>query len=190
MKKAFIMPTVIVLLVVFTLAAGSLMTGITSLMRRMDGRFSYRAQTSASELGLKYAEDWLLSSIGEGFVPKRDPWASGDALDRAEAVRPDGGRVSSDLSFDKFSVDLYVADTDYDDSLDATQGVPLIRESVAPGSGSMRCYLLRSTAKSARWHPALVCEELLAVSLDMSGRTQAVTRLFYRSGSYLQRVDD
>ncbi|MDR0649311.1 MAG: hypothetical protein LBF92_08270 [Synergistaceae bacterium] len=187
MKKAFIMPTVIVLIVVFSLAAGSLMVGLTSFVRRMDGRFSYRAQSSASELGLKFAEDWLLSSIEEGFVPKRSPCASGDALDRAEAVRPDSGRAPSGLSFDEFVVDLYVADTDYDDSLGASLNIPLIRESVTPGSGSMRCYLLRSAAISMRWRPALFCEELLAVSLDLSGKIQAVTRLFYRSGSIIRK---
>jgi hypothetical protein len=175
------MPTVIILLAVFTLAAGRLMVGMTSFIKRLDERVSYRAQISASEFGLKLAEDWLISSIEDGFVPKRVPDASGDFLYMIEAVRPDGGRVSHDLGFDNFGVSLFVADTDYGDDVEDLLQIPLIPESFTPNEGRLRCYFLSSTAETARWRPKLVCEELLAVSLDLSGRVQSVTRLFYRS---------
>jgi hypothetical protein len=189
MRRAFIMPSVILLLVVFTLAAGSLMAGTTSLVKRMKWRVAYREQIAASELGMKLAEDWLLSSIGEGFIPKMAQSATGSALSKIEAVRPDGGRVPASLSFDKFDISLYVADTDYSSILDGMSieekepGIPMIPESYVPGKGLMRCYFLRSAAASGLWKSKLACEELLAVSLDLSGRIQAVTRLFYSSDS-------
>jgi hypothetical protein len=175
------MPTVIVLLAVFALAAGRLASGVTSFMKRMGDRVSYRTQISASEFGLKLAEDWLISSIEEGLIPKRVPGAYGDFLHMTEAVRPDGGRVPSSLSFDNFSVSLFVADTDYGSDVEDLLQIPLIPESFTPNEGRMRCYFLRSAAETERWRPKLVCEELLAVSLDLSGSIQAVTRLFYRT---------
>jgi hypothetical protein len=183
MKRAFIMPSVIFLLVVFTLAAGSLMAGTTYFVKRMKQRVAYREQVTASEFGMKLAEDWLLSSISEGFIPKMAAAASGDALSRVAAVRPDGGRVPTDLSFDKFCLHLYVADTDYGDSMETEPKIPMIPESSVPGEGTTRCYFLRSTAEYGLWKSKLLCDELLAVSLDLSGRIQAVTRVFYAPDS-------
>jgi hypothetical protein len=181
-RNAFILPTVIILLVVLIHLTAILMEKVTFYAGQADSKVSHRVQIIASELGLKHAEDWLLSSIEDGFVPRRAPGASGDALSRIEAIRPDGERVPG-LSFDKFEIDLYVADTDYESSLTGTERIPLIPEFQTPGYGGRRYYFLRSTAKSPSWEPRLVCEELLSVSLDLSNKIQRVTRLFYRSTS-------
>lgn len=186
MRRAFILPSVIFLLVIFTLAAGSLMAGSTSLVKRLKWRITYREQILASELGMKFAEDWLLSSIEEGFIPKISPDASGDLMSIVEAVRPDGGRIPAVMSFDKFDIHLYVADTDYGHSL--SPAIPMIQESYVPEEGRMRCYYLRSAAGCGLWISMLFCEELLAVSIDLSGRIQAVTRLFYRSNSEIRSI--
>jgi hypothetical protein len=181
-RRAFILPTVIILLVLLIHLTAILMEKVTLYAGQTNSKVSHGVQVIASELGLKHAEDWLLSSIEDGFVPRSAPGAAGNALCRIEAIRPDGERVPG-LSFDKFEVDLYIADTDYESSLTGAEGIPLIPELQAPGLGRRRCYFLRSTAKSPFWEPRLVCEELLSVSLDSSDKIQEVTRLFYRSTS-------
>jgi hypothetical protein len=184
-KKAFITPTVIFLLMLYSLAIGAMMASVTAFVGIMDMRVSFREHIEASELGIKLAEDWLLSSIASGNRPRLSQSATGNFAERVEAIRPDGGRAGYEHGWDGFDIDLYVADTNYASRLPGTSDltIPRIPELFTSG-GFRRCYFLRCTATSKKIpETKLVNEELLAVSFDQYDKMLGVSRLFYRSTS-------
>jgi hypothetical protein len=181
-KRAFITPTVIFLLILLTMVLGTMVEGVTSLVGLMRSRSSGQKLINASELGVKLAEDWLLSSIDAGYIPRGNPGAPGSLLEKIEAVRPDGGRAEYTGGL---GLELYIADTDYTSELFGRSGstIPRIPEDIMEDGVSRRCYFLRSTANSPEGGFRLVSEEVLAVSFDNLGKMTGVSRLFYRSSS-------
>jgi len=185
MRAGFITPIVVLLLLVFTLAIGTMTTSVTAHVKVTGPRVSYRGQSDAAHIGIKLAEDWLLSSIDAGAVPLGGGRASGSPFERVEAVRPDGGRAVGDGGFSGFDIELYVADTDYNAGLFSAPGtakssIPRM-PAVSTPEGVRRFYFLRSTATLPGRRNCLISEELLSVSIDRSGAILETTRLFYRS---------
>ncbi|MDR1472402.1 MAG: hypothetical protein LBS75_07750 [Synergistaceae bacterium] len=146
-----------------------------------------RESIEAFACGVKLAEDWLLSSIVSGDVPRRGMNGHDTPLASIEALRSDGSGASSDLAA-RFGASFYVADVDYDEGLfrgssspiqRRTPSIPRIPE-IRSSDGVLRYYYLRSDAEGAR-NARVIHEELVSVKLDHLGRVTDVRRLFSRS---------
>jgi hypothetical protein len=186
-RRGFIMPTVILMLTLFTLAAGFMIEGVSAGTSMMESRTSYRRQADAASVGVKIAEDWLLSSITDKSIPRRDPASSGAPLEKIEALAADGSSARFEGRFDGFEIEIYIADADYESgALDQSpRGIPRIPEE-SSADGVRRFYHLIGAAKKKSGDIMLTSEELIAVFIDKSGNIKDVSRLFYKSTSYLE----
>jgi hypothetical protein len=149
-----------------------------------------RTVTGAAYIGMKHAEDWLLSSVTSGHPPSaRKNSIDPDPARRAEAVRGDGSPIGEAPPMLSMSVEVYVADADYAGGL-FTSGISAGLSStlyiprmpmVVSGDTERRFYFLRSAASSDQGDRA-ADEEMIAVSIDRVTGAVEVERLFYRSG--------
>jgi hypothetical protein len=144
----------------------------------------------ASFLGIKMAEDWLMTSaLGNDFPAAQDAFGS-VSLDRIEAVRMDGSRAEwHGGAVHNATVNVYVADVSYDKYLFGGElarkaGVPAIPRMPGVNSGDtvVRYYYLRSRA-SAGERSFFDSEEILAISHDKLRGETDVERILYRSSS-------
>ena len=162
-------------------------------LRRFRVETELALKKSASDdslIGLKYAEDWIISAVlSEGFPTAIRYSADEDPLRRIEAVLRDGapiGGVSSGVNSE-----LYVADADYEEGLftgslknrAATPFVPIM-PSVDTDGETRRFYYLRSTSPNGDGVIA-TREELLSVTLDKYTLKVSAERIFFRKASNL-----
>jgi hypothetical protein len=140
--------------------------------------------------GMKFAEDWLISSVISGGLPRSDNGYIKNPFERIEAVGSGGSSVRQSAENLPDGVTLNISDLDYTSGLFTgalankadTPFVPrLPREETA--SWTRGFYLIRCAAlagNSAK--PGKIsAEELLAISLDRSSGTVSVERVFYRT---------
>jgi hypothetical protein len=143
---------------------------------------------TASICGVKFAEDWLMSSISSGDVPQLRMNGCEAPLSRVEALLADGSGAGGHAGHVR--ADLYVADTDYESGVfrvgssywnpSLMPGIPRIPVVSTP-DGITRHYYLRSKSRGACDDSAVIREEVIGVTVDHLGRISRVRRLFSRS---------
>jgi hypothetical protein len=148
-----------------------------------------RSSADEAYLGMKHAEDWLITSVlADDFPAARKNSTDPDPMTRIEAVRNDGSAIAQNPGISPVNAIIYVADADYEEGLfngktgtDAA-GLFIPRIPCVEGAGAeCRFYYLMSA--SAAGGVNAVNEELLAVSRDRILRTVAVERIYYRSAN-------
>jgi hypothetical protein len=145
-----------------------------------------RKSAAAARLGIRRAEDWLMTSARSNDFPSCRNYLETDPYKRIEAVHSGGGAPVS--AGETLPYALYIADADYAPGF----LVPLTRRSDAhgipripaadTGEAIVRYYYLRSVSSPDN-SPAIAAEELLAVSRDKTSGAVSAERLFYRTGS-------
>jgi hypothetical protein len=139
----------------------------------------------ASCLGMKYAEDWLLSSVASGEFPSaRVNSLSENPLLRIEAVRSDGSSAASPAP----GAEIYAADLDYEPGLFTgslakradTLFIPRMPR-YEDDFTERRFYYLRASVSAGR-NMTSASEEVLSVEKDKATLNISAKRLLYRSG--------
>jgi hypothetical protein len=142
----------------------------------------------AACLGLKYAEDWLLTSAAAGQFPRaRVNSLSSNIPVRIEAVRDDGTAAPPPDELVP-GVSLYVADLDYEPGLFTgalanRAGTPFIPR-MSPLDDDfrwVRFYFLRASFPAAK-NTLSFSEEILSVTRDKATLEISAKRLLSRSG--------
>jgi hypothetical protein len=182
-RRGYLMPVVVLLITLFAFAAGAMLANVSSHAESTAERVSYRRQAEEARLGIKAAEDWLLSSLASGVTPRKDMFGSSPS-EKLTAKRPDGKRPEYGGGFGGMSVTVTVFDLNYDSELlgRANVSLPCMPLSVN-GDGVLRYYLMRSEAAAADRKIKLIDEELIAVSIDNFGILSGASRIFYRTSS-------
>ena len=165
-RGGFFTPVAILFTLLAMCAAGFALERLTARFRLAARSADSSSVADAAFLGIKHAEDWLISSVlSEGFPKSGANHSDPDPMRRIEAVKHDGSGVGGapPVTFAP-TPSLYVADADYPD-----------RPFAAPAHGK------RSEASDGL--VMSVNEELLAVSADSASGSVDVGRLFFRSCS-------
>ncbi|GHV56463.1 hypothetical protein FACS1894216_20400 [Synergistales bacterium] len=184
-RRGYLMPVVVLLMALFVFATGAMLTNVSSHIESTAESSSYRRQKEEARLGIKAAEDWLLSSLADGVIPRKDMFGS-TPPEKLTAKRPDGKRPEYGGGFDGMSVAVTVFDLNYDSELlgGASFSLPCMPLSVC-ADGVLRYYLMRSEASAEGRKIKLIDEELIAVSIDNFGILSGASRIFYRTSSSL-----
>jgi hypothetical protein len=189
MKRCgFFMPTVVFFVLFSMFAIGFIVERSTAKLSIATKGIRNRIKADASHLGMKYAEDWLISSVlsDDDFPTARGASAGSDPLAQIEAVRRDGSAARWNPAITSADVSIYIADADYEPGLftgrlASRASTPFIPRMpyLENGNSICRFYFLRSFSVGEDG-AELTNEELLAVSMDYALRTVEVKRLFYR----------
>ena len=188
-RGGFFTPVAILFTLLAMCAAGFALERLTARFRLAARSADSSSVADAAFLGIKHAEDWLISSVlSEGFPKSGANHSDPDPMRRIEAVKHDGSGVGGapPVTFAP-TPSLYVADADYPDGLFAAPAngktAPFIPRMPRVDAGSVECrfYYLRSEASAGL--VMSVNEELLAVSADSASGSVDVGRLFFRSCS-------
>jgi hypothetical protein len=176
--------------VVFFIAFAALCMGfmLERSMRRLRVETELALKRSASDdslIGMKYAEDWVISAVLlEGFPKARNNPAESDPMRRIEAVLSNGTSVNDAGS--GINAELYVADADYEEGLFtgalknmATSPFIPIMPSVYTDGETRRFYYLRSASQNGDG-VITTREELLAVTLNKHTNEVSAERIFFR----------
>ena len=144
-----------------------------------------KSVSDSSLIGIKYAEDWVISTVlSEGFPKAVRFSAAEDPMKRIEAVRRCGTSINGAVS--GINAELYVADADYEEglftgSLKHKTSAPFVP--IMPGvdndDETRRYYFLRSSAPNGDGVIA-TREEMLAVTLDKRTLNVSAERIFFR----------
>jgi hypothetical protein len=189
-RGGFLMPSTLMFILFALLGAGFIVRWASQRFMMVFNSSVNRTVTGVAYIGMKGAEDWLLSSVASGSPPS----ARKNSLDpnperRIEAVLGDGNPIGDMPHVLSMGVKVYVADADYAAGL-FTGGILADMSSalyvprmpmVVSGDTERRFYFLRSAASSDQGDRA-ADEEMIAVSIDRVTGAVEVERLFYRSG--------
>jgi hypothetical protein len=186
-RGGFFTPVVILFALLAMIAAGYALERMTARFRSAASSAGSSSVAAAAFLGIKHAEDWLISSVlSEGFPTSGANYGDPDPMRLIEAVRGDGSSVGdSPPGALTPTPSLYVADADYPGGLFAApakgEAGPFIPRMPRIDSGTVECrfYYLRSEASDDI--VISVNEELLVVSADAASGVVEVGRLFFRS---------
>jgi hypothetical protein len=191
-RGGFFVPVVTFFMLFSMLAIGFILERSTAKFRIIHEAIHNRLSSDTSYLGMKFAEDWLISAVlSEDFPTARENSETADPMDRIEAVCRNGNSIGWDHGEPSVDVKLYVADIDYKPGIFAgelankrkTPFIPRIPR-IETELSVCRFYYIRCAASAKQGaSKKMMNEELLAVSMDKSTRQVVVTRLFYRYDS-------
>ncbi len=145
-KRAYYTPSILLFALLITSIIGVMLGVLSSYVKSSDISSRYRETYFLSDIGLKRGEDWLISNLRTGIVP-----------------RSNGLEVIEECSINNVKV-TYSGPSD----------------DMRPEDYAM-FYFLSSTAVDLQSSLKLTCEELIAVSADISGEVTMIKRLFYRT---------
>jgi hypothetical protein len=141
--------------------------------------------------GMKFAEDWLISSAAAGGLPCSGSAYVKNPFERIEALGIGGSPVGGNGDGPPDGVTLTVSDLDYTPGIFTgtlankadTPFAPRLPRVKTPlserGFYLIRCVVLTGgAAKPGK----ISAEELMAVSVGTSGRAISAERIFYRAG--------
>jgi hypothetical protein len=194
-RRGFCSVATLVFVTISSAVGGIMLIRATDTARVvLDASVRSKGSAAASICGVKLAEDWLISSISSGDVPRLRMNGCEAPLSRVEALLADGsgagGRAGRDEYAGHIRAELYVADTDYESGIfrvgsspwnpSLTPGIPRIPVISTP-DGVTRHYYLRSWSRVTFDDSAVIREEVVVVTVDHLGRISGIRRLFSRS---------
>jgi hypothetical protein len=187
-RRGFFIPVIVFFVLFALLAVGFIVERATAKFRITTGLIRDNMESDVSYLGMKHAEDWLISSVLSGDFPLARPYfGDTDPMARIEAVRSDGNAAVWAPATVSLDTKLYIADVDYEPGLftgnlatsASTPFIPRI-PGIETKNAICRFYYLRSSSMKSDGKEA-VTEELLAISMDKTQRNMVAKRLFYRN---------
>jgi hypothetical protein len=188
-RRGFCSVTTLVFVTISSAIGGIMLIRTTDTARAVfSASVGSKDSVTASICGIKFAEDWLMSSISSGDVPQLRMNGCEAPLSRVEALLADGS--GADGRAGHIRAELYVADTDYESGVfhvgssywnpSLTPGIPRIPVVSTP-DGVTRHYYLCSGSRGTFDDSMVIREEVVGVTVDHLGRISRVRRLFSRS---------
>jgi hypothetical protein len=190
-RRGFYVPPV----AIFTLAAMSVMGFLLerNSVKLLTAAPLIRESESAGNVrrGMKFAEDWLITSAISGILPRSSSAYIQNPFERIEATESGGASVSQRSGNLPDGMSLNVSDLDYTPGLFTgvlankadTPFVPRLPRTETAFS-ERGFYWIRCVVRtgSAAKPGKISAEELLAVSIDRMSGAIFAERIFYRAG--------
>ena len=186
MKQKGYFLSVVIIFMAFAVLCMGFMFDRSMRRLRIEAELAQKMSVSDSSLiGIKYAEDWIISAVlSEGFPAAVRYSANDDPMRRIEAVRRDGTSIGGPGS--GINAEIYVADADYEEGLftgplknRATSPFIPIMPGMDTDDETRRYYFLRSSSPNGDG-VIVTREQLLAVTLDKRTLDVSAERIFFR----------